>query len=81
MKLGDKEYTPRYPIMSCIALENAANKSLFELVDEMRRSKTPSVGILSAMIWTGILVDEPKATLNEVTTLCRIHVMSGKADI
>jgi len=69
MRLGDKDYEPRYPIMSCISLENVTGKSLFELVDELRKGKVPGVGILSAMIWAGVLVDEPKITLNEVTEL------------
>ena len=69
MKLGDKEYTPRYPIMSCIALENATGKSLFQLVDDVYNNKAAGVGTLSAMIWAGILADEPKITLNEVTEL------------
>lgn len=69
MKLGDKEYTPRYPIMSCIALEGTLNKSLFQVIDEITVRKMPSVAILAAIVWAGIIADEPKITQGEVLTL------------
>lgn len=69
MRLGDKDYEPRYPIPSCIALENVVNRSLFQIVDEITKSKVPSIGLLSAIIWAGILADDPKITLDEVIGL------------
>ena len=66
MYLGGSEYTPRYPIMSCIALENATEKSVITLLDELATKKVPSIAMLAAVIWGGMIADQPQLTQEQV---------------
>ncbi len=71
MKLGDKVYTPRFPVMSCMALERILNKSTVDIIrnNVQAQNDPPTFSFMIAIIWASLLHDNSEITINEVAAL------------
>lgn len=70
LPIGEKQYTLRYSHLALVKLENALDKSVVEIMDELQASqKNIRIGMVVALLWAGLQKHHPKMSQDDAADL------------